>query len=148
MITTLREQFVSLSSVEKRRLHFVLCRKTLAVWNGYRSEKKRISYTDSVVGCGHEVDLSLPDDAFKSAVEGRDNANVSERYMEPIVAIQDDDLVFPKNIQFAYFSIYNLFCKYVVRENIDDWIIINQTLSSETDETKWSLLLSDAMKST
>ena len=143
---TLKEQFLSLPPAEKRRVHFVLCAKALAVWLNYSSQKKRSRYVDGVVGLSHKVDMALPSDAFNAAQEGRDAARVAERYAEPITAMQDDDLEFPRNIEFAYYSIYNLFCKYVMRDDIDDWIIVNQAISSEPDEPKMFSMFSETLK--
>jgi len=53
------------------------------------------------------------------------------RYKEPIISIQDNDLSFPKNIEYGYYSIYNLFQKYTQAKNVDDWLIVNQALSIE-----------------
>ncbi len=60
--------------------------------------------------------------------------------------MQDHDLEFPKIIEFAYYSIYNLFCKYVKGRAIDDWIIVNQAISSEGDQAKWAIMLSETLK--
>ena len=143
---TLKEQFLLLPPAEKRRVHFALCAKALAVWLSYASQKKKSRYVDGVVGLSHKVDMALPSDAFNAAQEGRDAAGVAERYAEPITAMQDDDLEFPRNIEFAYYSIYNLFCKYVTRDDIDDWIIVNQAISSEPDEPKMFSILSETLK--
>ena len=143
---TLKEQFLLLPPAEKRRVHFALCAKALAVWLSYASQKKKSRYVDGVVGLSHKVDMALPSDAFNAAQEGRDAAGVAERYAEPITAMQDDDLEFPRNIEFAYYSIYNLFCKYVTRDDIDDWIIVNQAISSESDELEMFSMLSETLK--
>ena len=93
------------------------------------------------------MDLALPCDAFRAAREGCDAAKVAERYLEPITAMEDEDLKFPENIAFAYYSIYNLFCKYTRHRDIDDWIIVNQALSSEPEEAKSRCLFTEAMDS-
>jgi len=100
-----------------------------------------ISYLETVVGTTQKVDSDLPRDAFECAKQGRDLFNVRERYVEPIVAMQDFDLEFPDPIEFAYYAIYNLFRKYTGTEDVDDWLIVNQAASSETDETQWVPLL-------
>lgn len=142
---TLKEQFLSFPPTERRRVHFALCEKALAIWEAYTRKTKRIRYADSVVGLSHTVDQALPGDAFKAAQEGRDSEKIKERYAEPIAAMQDDDLKFPDNVKFAYYSIYNLFCKYVSGCGIDDWLIVNQAISSETDQAIWASLLSQAI---
>ncbi len=59
--------------------------------------------------------------------------------------MEDFDLEFPYHIEFAYYSIYNLFKKYGVQANVDDWLIVNQALSSEADQDKWLQLLENAI---
>jgi hypothetical protein len=72
--------------------------------------------------------------------------NVAERYQEPIAALQDDDLTFPENITYAYYAIYNLFKKYAKIEVVDDWLIVNQSLSTEDDSEAWATLFNDAIQ--
>ena len=71
---------------------------------------------------------------------------MDERYGEPIAAMQDDDLIFAEHIQYAYHAVYNLFRKYTGREAVDDWLIANQALSSETDAKKREALFGDAIR--
>jgi len=104
-----------------------------------------ISYLETVVGTTQKVDSDLPRDAFECAKQGRDLFNVRERYVEPIVAMQDFDLEFPDPIEFAYYAIYNLFRKYTGTEDVDDWLIVNQALASAPDETKCTALLAAAI---
>jgi hypothetical protein len=87
----------------------------------------------------------LPFDAFESARQGRDVARVEERYGEPITAMEDFDLEFPEPVQFAYYAVYNLFCKYACLEEVEDWLIVNQALSSRQDEKEWAKLLEEAI---
>ncbi len=75
-----------------------------------------------------------------------DARQVAQRYQEPIVAMHDDDLTFPDNIEFAYYAIYNLFRKYALGTEIDDWLIVNQALSAEKDSEKWATLLASAIQ--
>ncbi|MEK7725256.1 MAG: hypothetical protein AAB336_12960, partial [Acidobacteriota bacterium] len=91
------------------------------------------------------VDKSLPKDAFEAVVRGQDEKKIDWRYAEPISAMQDDDLEFPDQIEFAYYAIYNLFNKYILFQNIDDWLICNQALCSENDAEKYEDLLNDAI---
>lgn len=70
------------------------------------------------------------------------------RYQEPIAAMQDDDLIFPDNVAFAYYSIYNLFERYVTSRNIDEWLIANQALSSNGEGTDYASILSEAISKT
>ncbi len=79
----LMEQFLALPPAERRRIHFELCEKALAVWLAYASQKKKVRYADSVVGLSHKVDMALPADAFKAAQKGQDAVGVAERYAAP-----------------------------------------------------------------
>ena len=60
--------------------------------------------------------------------------------------MQDADLEFPQEIQHAYYALYNLFRKHAIKEDVDDWLIVNQALSSEIDESRWLSLLADAIR--
>jgi len=127
-------------------VHEILCEHALAQWREFCQSNRPISYVESVCGTHQTVDTELPDDALRSVRENKDVAGVDGRYSEPIVAMQDDDLSFPKSITFAYYAIYNAFKKYVQHENVDDWLIVNQALSAETDESRWPSLLEGAIK--
>lgn len=144
---SLAEKFHALDSTQKRVIHFRLCRHSLERWRGYVHEVKAIRYFESVVGTRQEVDTTVPDDAFASAGSGRDRTDVKKRYQEPIAAMQDDDLRFPDEIRFAYYSLYNLFRRYALHERVDDGLIVNQALSSASEECEWIRLLREAIDS-
>jgi len=127
--------FLQLTPERQKQVHFSLCEEALDVWEAYCKKRPRIRYVDTVVGMRHKVDIRLPYDALRSAQAGTDLADVEERYSEPIVAMQDSDLEFPQPIEFAYYAIYNCFCKYAIAEEIDPWLIVNQALSSSDDPT-------------
>jgi hypothetical protein len=91
------------------------------------------------------VDIALPADAFRSVMEGKDTCNVQARYGEPICAMQDDDLEFPDDIELAYYSIYNLFRRYVLADSIDDWLIVNQALSAHGESADVAAILESTM---
>jgi hypothetical protein len=91
------------------------------------------------------LNINLPRDAIKSVKEGINILNNEQNYSEPIAAMQDEDLKFPEAITFAYYSIYNLFRKYICNDNIDDWLIVNQALSSENNHIRSEEILSNAM---
>lgn len=113
-----------------------MCADALPVWIGYvRGRSAVLRYRDSVVGMRHDVDVELPGDALRSACAGADLTEVGERYLEPISALQDDDLAFPDPIEFAYYAMYNCFRRYARGDAIDDWVIVNQALSAhDVDE--------------
>ncbi|MGW6726044.1 hypothetical protein ACWF9G_09085 [Nocardia sp. NPDC055029] len=131
---TPRELFFQLGADRRRQVHLSLCEDALPTWIGFiRGEPAPLRYRDSVVGMWHHVDVELPADALRSARAGVDLADIGSRYLEPITALQDDDLAFPDSVEFAYYAIYNCFCKYVRGDDIPDWLIVNQALSVHDD---------------
>ena len=143
---SLSAQFLSLDQAARCRVHFSLCENALSRWQEFGDSHRKIRYTESVVGTRQEVDKQLPADALNSASQRKDIANVEERYLEPIAAMQDTDLEFEEHITFAYYAIYNLFRKYVLDDEIDDWLIVNQALAAEQDEDKIAALLATAIR--
>jgi hypothetical protein len=139
------ESFQRLTPERQRQVHLLLCEEALGVWNAYAAEHAPIRYSDSVVGMRHKVDLRLPRDALRSAQAGTDLADVERRYQEPIVAMQDDDLEFPRPIKFAYYAIYNCFRRHALANEIDAWLIVNQALASIDHECSWSQRLTAAI---
>ena len=129
----LAAHFTELAPSQKRVVLFDLAAHAVAAWEQYADLNPSLSYIESVVGTRQVVDRRLPIDALQSARLGVDLTHVEQRYLEPIAALQDDDLVLPSHIQFAYYSIYNLFKKYVRGAPIDDWLIVNQAISAELD---------------
>lgn len=143
---SLTEQFLALNAEQRRSVHFALCEHAVEKWNLYAKTQKKIEYIETVTSTRQKVDKLLPFDAFSSTMQGLDSSNVAERYLEPIVALQDADLILPENITFAYYAIYHLFKKYVKKELIDDWLIVNQALATEEDSEVWKTLLNDAIQ--
>jgi len=146
-MTDLRQTFLSLEPGAKRRVHMLLCENALSQWQSFAIERRRIRYVDSVVGGRHEVELELPSEALRSVANAREDvADVEQRYAEPITAIHDHDLKFPDHIEFAYYSIYNLFRKYALGKEVDDWLVVNQAIAAEPDQSSWASLLEIAIK--
>lgn len=143
---SLRARFQQLSASQKRTVQETLCEDALERWRAFCAAKGRVSYVESVCGTRQAIDLTLPTDAFRSVQENRDIAEVERRYSEPICALQDEDLVIPKPAIFAYYAIYNLFNRYIKVEDIDDWLIVNQALSAEADESRWRAMLDAAIE--
>ncbi|MFI6869929.1 hypothetical protein [Nocardia sp. NPDC050406] len=131
---TPQERFSRLAADHRRQVHLSLCEDALLAWTGYaRRNRAALRYRDAVVGMRHHVDVDLPADALRAVEAGVDSAGVGDRYLEPITALQDDDLSFPEPIEFAYYAIYNCFRKYVRADDIPDWLIVNQALSIHDD---------------
>jgi hypothetical protein len=142
---TLADEFSALNPEQRRSVHFSLCEHALEKWNLYAQAHGQIKYIESTAGTRQVVDQELPFDALTAARRGFDAGNVANRYEEPITALEEDDLAFPEAITFAYYAIYNLFNKYVQKDVIDDWLIVNQALSAEDDDALWDALLKNAI---
>jgi hypothetical protein len=132
---TLADEFSALNPEQRRSVHFSLCEHALEKWNLYAQAHGQIKYIESTAGTRQVV----------AARRGFDAGNVANRYEEPITALEEDDLAFPEAITFAYYAIYNLFNKYVQKDVIDDWLIVNQALSAEDDDALWDALLKNAI---
>ena len=142
----MKDAFDALDQQGRRAAQLALCRHALAVWEAYVQRHGPIMYVDSVVGMEHCVDSTVPRDALASVQAGVDRANLAYRYQEPIVALQDDDLELPDRIALAYYAIYNLYRNALAGATIDDWLIVNQALSAETDPAQWHRLLANAIQ--
>ena len=106
-----------------------------------------IHYVEGVCGTAQTVDQDLPEDALAAVRSGQGIEAVAQRYREPIVALQDHDLDFPESVEFAYYAVYNFFRRYARQEEIDDWVLVNQSLSSTEDAKTGTVLLRKAIKS-
>lgn len=143
---TLRDQFLALPSHQRRVVHELLVEHALVVWKAYAESEGEIRYRETVVGTEQIVDKSLPADALAATRSGQGIAAVAGRYGEPRAALQDGDLTFPERVEFAYYAVYNFFRKYALHEDVDDWLLVNQSASSEGDERKWKELLTKAIE--
>ncbi|MEK7470280.1 MAG: hypothetical protein AAB074_23160 [Planctomycetota bacterium] len=139
------EDFLALQPPLKRKVHLALCELALDRWTHFLAEVRVLTYVESVCGTVQQVDFKLPSDALEAAKSGRDDSGVGQRYEEPIAAMQDDDLEFPPDVEFAYYAIYNLFQKYAAGDVVDDWIIVNQALSAGPDRGKCTEILDAAI---
>jgi hypothetical protein len=144
----LKAQFFKLDSEGRRSVHFILCDHALKVRYLFVSTFDDLVYIESIVGTRQVFDKQLPYHALEAARQGKKNDDIARRYLEPVAAMQDGDLDFPENIAFSYYTIYNLFQKYAQDQPIDDWLIVNQALAANKNESSFSRLLTDAIKST
>jgi hypothetical protein len=140
------DNFYDLSPEQRRSVHLILCERALNNWLLYSRNQGPLEYVESVVGTHQVVDQQLPYDAFTAVLTGQDVHEIEKRYREPISAMQTEDLEFPEAVTFAYYAIYNLFQKYALHSVIDDWLIVNQALASETGSESINLLLMDAIE--
>ena len=140
------DAFHALSPAGRFQAQQMLCRHALSAWQRYIHAHGPIHYRESVTGTSQTVDDRLPADALRAAAAGDDLADVARRYQEPIVALQEDDLVFPQHIEYSYYAIYNLFRRRVQgAEQVDDWLVVNQALSSSPDPEAWRPMLEAAL---
>ncbi|MBI3396348.1 MAG: hypothetical protein HY042_10975 [Spirochaetia bacterium] len=138
-------QFFEMPPDKKKAVQIFLCRFALQTWQEYCREKGTIEYVEMVVGSYQTVDPDLPRDALLVVTGEADPALVGSRFNEPVTALEDEDLRVPENIRYAYYSIYNLFEKYVTGRDVDDWLIVNQAVSATEDEDRWGPLVQEAV---
>lgn len=100
-----------LSLDEGRRLaaavHF--CALALPIWETY-SEGNALRYVDTVVGMQHFVDPGLLQQVLDLA-RGRPEpglAALEAGFLDPIVALQDDDWDLPEEVRLTFYAHYNL----------------------------------------
>lgn len=142
---TPHERFLSLSPPQRRIVHELLVEQALARWKAHAEKEGEIRYRETVVGTEQIVDASLPEDAVRAVRSGEGIDAVDRRYGEPQTALQDNDLSFPEPVEFAYYAILNYFRKYALQRDVDDWLIVNQAISS-VDERKWEHTLRSAIE--
>lgn len=124
------ELFLSLDDAKKRAACIQLCEIALQVWESNLPDGSHVTYRESVAGSTQVLDRGLPREALTAVRLGTDAANISQRYLEPLAALRDDDIVFPEAAQFAYYAIHTAFERYVRERKIDEWTIANQALAS------------------
>jgi hypothetical protein len=134
------EQFLALDEAKKRVACIHLCELALAVWESNFPDGRQVTYQESVAGSSQSLDYQLPREALAAVRVGTDAAAIGQRYLEPIAALQDEDLVLPETAQFAYYAIYNVFQRYVRERKIDEWTIVNQALASTGTSDPGSVL--------
>ncbi len=128
------EKFFALSEEDKKKVHISMADLALRSWKAFvENGDVPQSYRESVVGTHQEFDVVLPDRALEVLKAGSNAAQVLIDYQEPICAMQDEDLVLGDDAEMAYYAIYNTIMKYVAGKQVDDWLIVNQALSSLGD---------------
>lgn len=139
------ESYHLLDFNDKKTTHINLCCSALEVWNNFIKDSPIIKYSDSVIGISHTLENKLLNEAYQAVLDGEDSKMIKTRFQEPIAALQDEDLEFPTKVASAYYAIYNLFRKYILFEEIDDWLIIKQVLSCFEDPQYRDYLLAKSM---
>jgi hypothetical protein len=128
------EEFFALPTAKRRLTLLSLCTRSLAVWESHFSPNASPSYQDSVTGSLQEVNVGLPREALQAVQSNSEGASILEKYIEPIVALQDQNLELPEAAEFAYYAIYNAFLRYVAGVDIEEKLILNQALSALPEE--------------
>ncbi|MFN3150717.1 hypothetical protein [Bremerella sp.] len=141
----LLRRFDELDASQRRIMHLTLCELALENWQRFCRRTGTIHYVESVCGTQQTVDKGLPAKAFGFMDSGGDALEIDRSYAEPIAALHDGDLVIPEPIAFAYYAIYNGFRKYALHREVDDWLIVNQALSSVEDQAVWAKNLEAAI---
>jgi hypothetical protein len=122
-------QFYSLDPNARRAVVVRLLEEALRVWGQHYSPGTRPTYQESVTGSIQELDVDLPKEALEAIRAGVDTKAIAERYREPIVALQDEDLELPEAAEFAYYAIYNGYRRYIERHAVEEKLLLNQALS-------------------
>lgn len=145
-MTPLADPFFALAAGQRRIVHDRLTEHALAKWRAHAEREGEIRYHETVCGTEQSVDLRLPEDALAAVRSGQGIEAVAARYGEPMAALQDQDLTFPEPVRFAYYAIYNFFRRYALEEDVDDWLLVSQALSTEEDAAEGMALLTRAIK--
>lgn len=112
----------------------------LGVWQDYIKEEGEIVYIDSVAAMQHIVDSDLPVRALELIrqktlllpMQADAEQDIWDEYTEPIVALQDDDLEFPTAVEYAYYTIYNLFSYcFIPKRQVTLELLVNQIISCQ-----------------
>jgi hypothetical protein len=113
---SLQKFIESLSEENQFRLAIKLAKRALPIWNKF-ADKTELSYRDSVAGLKHTVDKSLLKDALESVENylknkrsdfSEEETNLYKKFIDPIVALQDDDWELPDEVLKTFYSVYIL----------------------------------------
>lgn len=122
------QRYFELSPQQQRRVQVALCEQALSVWDSLCSGE--IRYKESVAGTTQSLDLALPREALLAVKSGAAAPEIDHRYLEPLAALQDEDLALDPKAEFAFYAIRNLFVSVVLNREVDAWLIPNQALSA------------------
>jgi hypothetical protein len=108
----------------------IACADALRVWKAW-ADAHEPRYTDGVVGMRHVVDVELPGRALAEVRARKQSPSTTKEYLEPITAMQDDDLEMPDPIEYAYYAIYNLHrLIFEPDSDITAALVLNQAISA------------------
>ncbi len=105
----LKELTKKLTLETQRLCGIIACEEALKVWKAFVPSID-FYYADSVVGVAHDIKLDLPERALEAVrIKKLELVNsIYQEYLEPIVAIQDEDWSLPEPALMAFYSVYNL----------------------------------------
>ena len=142
---TLLNHTNSLSRERRYRLAIELLKRVIPLWDKY-SDKHKLSYRDSVVGLKHTVSRKLPKETVESIEKLLDAGKtysdgipgIHEQYIDPVIALQDDDWKLPGEILNVFYSSYNLAeaftsAEEMLSEDSAIYISINQSIDALTE---------------
>ena len=132
------QRYFELSPQQQRQVQIALCERALSVWEHLC--KGDIQYIESVAGTTQNLDATLPRDALLAVKSGDSSPEIQGRYLEPLAALQDEDLTLDPKAEFAFYAIRNLFISAVLNRDVDAWLIPNQALSAIGEEYAISAL--------
>jgi hypothetical protein len=130
---------------KKNQLALRLAKRTIPIWNNY-ADKHKLSYRDSIVGLKHTVERTLLEETLNeigisSFTKTEPLSDLYNKFIDPIVALQDDDWKLPNEVEKTFYCIYNLLV-FVIEEKQNGssyspiYVSINQAIEAlETSET-------------
>ena len=122
------QRYLNLDFDDQKKAQIFLCKRALEIWE--RLVPENLSYQESVAGSTQIFDAKLPQIALDAVESGLDSQNLDARYREPLAALEDEDIEFSKNAEFAYYSIRNLYTAHILHKPVDPWLVVNQALSA------------------
>lgn len=137
--------FEKLEPRQKQIANRILCNGALQCWERFCLENPVASGEDPETGEPFLLEVTLLQQALADGETGADRHGIAERLQGLIDALETEQMILPQPVTFACYAIYNYFRKYGAGEVVDDWLIANQAISSETDETAWVPLLLNAI---
>lgn len=126
-------RFLALSREAQIDALVLACEPALVSWTTWALRTKP-EYVDTVVGMRHVVDIDLPARALEEVRrrhEAPDVLPTQKDYVEPIVAMQDDDWEMSEQNEYAYYAIYNLH-RFVFepQDTVTASLVLNQAISA------------------
>ena len=140
----LKEFVLSLNERSKLNLSIRILKEALPIWDKFSNSEKTINYTDSVVGLYHTVNKDIIQRTIELAEKCIETKllqyfkirNLHQEYRDPIVSLQDFDWELPEEIEYLFYSAYNIVEKLNGKNHKgfdeDDilYLAINQGISS------------------